>query len=136
MDRREFLRASLATAAWAAGGCADPLPRRPRPTANDDPLTRLDGIAQAELVARGELTAALAFTDARASARTRSRCSTLCRSASAAHCRNVASISIIWLRDHFVGFFMSGVRAISQTHQPSAVHGCQTQGPKQIIQPV
>ena len=58
MDRRHFLKASLAAAAWAAGGCVDPGLRRPRPAADDDPLARLDGIAQAELVARGELTAA------------------------------------------------------------------------------
>ncbi len=64
MDRRRFLKTALAAAAWAAlpggglTGCADPVPRRPRASAHDDPLARLDGIAQAELVARGELSAA------------------------------------------------------------------------------
>ena len=60
MDRREFLKASLGGAAWAAAlgsglaGCAEPGLRPPR-RAGDDPLARLDGIAQAELVAKGEL---------------------------------------------------------------------------------
>jgi amidase len=63
LRRREFLKASLAAAAWTASlgsglaGCAPrglPAPRR----AGDDPLARLDGIAQAELVARGELSPA------------------------------------------------------------------------------
>jgi amidase len=58
MDRRHFLKTSLAAAAWAAGGCVDPGLRPLRPTANDDPLARLDGIGQADLVARGELTTA------------------------------------------------------------------------------
>ena len=58
MDRRSFLKASLAATAWVATGCLDPRLHRVRPAANDDPLARLDGIAQAELVARGELTAA------------------------------------------------------------------------------
>jgi amidase len=61
LDRRAFLRASLAGAAWAAGlgvaGCAAPGVPRPR-SKGDDPLARLDGIAQAELVARGEVSAA------------------------------------------------------------------------------
>jgi len=60
MDRREFLKASLGGAAWAAfgtglAGCAgDPRPAAPRPRAGD-PLGGLDAVAQAELVARGEL---------------------------------------------------------------------------------
>ncbi len=64
MDRRSFLKASLAAAACAAlpggglSGCADPVPRRPRPSAHHDPLAQLDGIGQAELVRRGELSAA------------------------------------------------------------------------------
>jgi amidase len=58
MDRREFLKSSLAAAAWAAAGCVDPGMRRPRPAAGDDPLARLDGLAQAELVRKGEVTPA------------------------------------------------------------------------------
>jgi amidase len=63
MQRREFLRASLGSAAWAASlagglaGCIDPGLRRPRPAGDDDPLARLDAVAQAGLVAKGELTA-------------------------------------------------------------------------------
>jgi amidase len=58
MDRREFLRGSLAAAAWAAFGCVDPLARRPRPSSDEDPLAPLDGLAQADLVRRGEVTPA------------------------------------------------------------------------------
>ena len=58
MDRREFLKASLAAAAWAAAGCVDPGPRRPRLDGDQDPLARLDGLAQAELVRKGEVTPA------------------------------------------------------------------------------
>jgi amidase len=58
MDRREFLKTSLAAAAWAAAGCADPGIRRSRPGSGDDPLARLDGLAQAELVRSGEVTPA------------------------------------------------------------------------------
>ena len=58
MDRREFLKTSLAAAAWAATGCVDPGLRPPRPVGDDDPLARLDGMAQAELVRRGEVTPA------------------------------------------------------------------------------
>jgi len=58
MDRRSFLKASLAAAAWAAGGCVDPGLPRPRIATDIDPLGQLDGIALADLVARGELTAA------------------------------------------------------------------------------
>ena len=58
MDRRDFLKASLAAAAWAAGGCVDAGQRLPRAAGGVDSLARLDGIGQAELVARGELTAA------------------------------------------------------------------------------
>jgi amidase len=57
MDRRGFLKTSLAAAAWLAGGCADPGLRRPRAGADDDPLARLDAIAQADLVRKGEVTA-------------------------------------------------------------------------------
>jgi amidase len=58
MDRRHFLKTSLAAAAWAAAGCVDPVLRRPRPAGDDDPLARLDGLAQAERVRKGELTPA------------------------------------------------------------------------------
>ena len=58
MDRRDFLRASLGAAAWAASGCAELGLRGRRAGGNDDPLARLDGIAQAELVAKGEVTPA------------------------------------------------------------------------------
>ena len=61
LRRREFLKASLGAAAWTAAGsglgCATrglPAPRRE----GDEPLARLDGIAQAELVANGELSPA------------------------------------------------------------------------------
>jgi amidase len=57
MDRRGFLKTSLGAAAWLAGGCADPGVRRPRPAAGEDPLARLDALAQAELVRSGEATA-------------------------------------------------------------------------------
>ena len=53
-----FLKTSLAAAAWAAAGCVDPGLRRPRPAGDDDPLARLDGLAQAERVRKGELTPA------------------------------------------------------------------------------
>jgi amidase len=58
MDRRQFLKTSLAAAAWAASGCVDPGVTRPRPSSDDDPLARLDGLAQAELVRKGEVTPA------------------------------------------------------------------------------
>jgi amidase len=57
MDRRGFLKTSLAGAAWLATGCVDPGVRRPRASAEDDPLARLDALAQAELVRSGEVTA-------------------------------------------------------------------------------
>jgi amidase len=57
MDRRGFLKTSLAAAAWLAGGCAEPGLRRPRADAADDPLARLDALAQAERVRKGEVTA-------------------------------------------------------------------------------
>src|SRR5262245_4777665 len=63
MRRREFLKASLGGAAWATAlgsglaGCGDPGVPPPR-REGDDPLARLDGIAQAELVAKGELSPA------------------------------------------------------------------------------
>jgi amidase len=64
MDRRTFVKASLGGAAWAAAlgsgiaGCVEaPLVSPPRGSGGD-PLAWLDGIAQAELVARGELSAA------------------------------------------------------------------------------
>jgi amidase len=60
MHRREFLKASLAWAAAVGGGlagCAAPGVPRPR-SKGDDPLARLDGVAQAELVARGDVSPA------------------------------------------------------------------------------
>jgi amidase len=57
MDRREFLKSTLAGAAWLAAGCADPGVRRPRASADDDPLARLDALGQAELVRSGEVSA-------------------------------------------------------------------------------
>jgi len=53
MDRREFLKASLAAAAWAATGCATHGPQR-----TEDPLARLDASALAAHVASGEVTPA------------------------------------------------------------------------------
>jgi amidase len=58
MDRRQFLKGSLAAAAWAAAGCVDPGLRRPRASSGAEPLAGLDGLAQAELVRKGEATPA------------------------------------------------------------------------------
>jgi amidase len=54
MDRRQFLKTTLAAGAWLAGGCAAPA-LRPR---SGDPFAGLDGVAQAELLRDGEVSAA------------------------------------------------------------------------------